>query len=99
MAARTAVAGRAGRPPGAGVTVTAPQPVRVVPLSVNAIVPPSGAGETVAVYFTLCPTEDGLDEEFIAVVVVDGAFHVQVSPRLLPLKEPPKSTTLPLALW
>jgi hypothetical protein len=52
------------------LTATAPQPVKVVALSVNETEPPSGIGATVAVKVTLPPTVAGFDEDDIVVVVV-----------------------------
>jgi hypothetical protein len=59
------------------LTVTAPQPLKVVALSVKPMVPPSGVGDTVAVYVTLPPVVDGLDDETV-VVVVPPAFTCSV---------------------
>jgi hypothetical protein len=52
-------------------TVTVPHPEMVVPLSLKAIVPPSGTGATVAVYVTICPTTLGFTDETTPVVVAE----------------------------
>ena len=51
------------------VTVLAPQPVIVVPLSEKATVPPLGVGVTVAVKVTLWPTIEGFGEDTTWVLV------------------------------
>lgn len=51
------------------VTVCVPQPVIVVPPSVNKTVPVAEADATVAVYVTVCATVDGFADEDSTVVV------------------------------
>jgi hypothetical protein len=50
-------------------TAVDPQPEIAAPPSVNATVPPSGIGATVAVYVICCPTADGSTKETSAVAV------------------------------
>jgi protein involved in polysaccharide export with SLBB domain len=45
------------------LTATVPHAVIVVPPSVNATVPPSGTGDTVAVYVTGAPSAEGFAED------------------------------------
>ena len=55
-------------------TGTVPHPVIVVPPSVNATVPPSGVGETVAVRLTWPPVVEGFPEDASDVVVREAWY-------------------------